>query len=111
MDLKAIKVFLLQLLQSICAFNSSYREIGKYLQVKAVLRGESPPFSSGQLEGIASIVNMQTRVVRKLSSSSLRYWIIEYLRRQPKERKYSALILRFIKDRIAALLILEVSPN
>lgn len=75
--------------------------------MKAFLRGEPPPFSAGQLEGMASIVNMQVRVVRKLSASSLRYWIIEFLRRQPREKKYRALILRFIKDRIAALLLVE----
>lgn len=79
------------------------------VQVKAFLRGESPPLSAGQLEGMASIVNMQTRVARRLSNVSLRYWTIEFLRRQPKERRYRALILRFIKDRTAALLLIEVS--
>ncbi|KAL5549913.1 hypothetical protein UlMin_000089 [Ulmus minor] len=85
-----------------------YIDLLAHYQIKAFLRGDSPPFSAGQLEGIASIVNMHTRVVRKLCSSSLRYWIIEYLRRQPKERKYRALVLRFIKDRNAALLLVEV---
>ncbi|XVE96893.1 hypothetical protein REPUB_Repub02eG0262900 [Reevesia pubescens] len=85
-----------------------YLDLLAHYQVKAFLRGESPPFSAGQLEGMASIVNMQVRLVRRLSGSSLRYWIIEFLRRQPKEKKYRALILRFIKDRIAALLLVEV---
>lgn len=58
---------------------------------------------------MASIVNMQARVARRLCNSSLRYWIIEFLKRQPKERRYHALILRFIKDRVAALLLVEVS--
>ena len=78
-------------------------------QVKAFIRGESPPFSAGELEGIASIVNMHNRVARRLCNSSLRYWIIEYLRRQPKERRYHALVLRFIKDRNAAILLVEVN--
>lgn len=78
------------------------------MQVKAFLRGKSPPFSAGQLEGIASIINMQARVVKRLCSTSLRYWIIEFLRRQQKEKRYRALILRFIKDRNAALLLVEV---
>jgi hypothetical protein len=34
--------------------------------------------------------------------------MLEYLRRQPKERRYRALILRFIKDRVAALLLVAV---
>ncbi|XWS43729.1 hypothetical protein CRYUN_Cryun16bG0128600 [Craigia yunnanensis] len=84
-----------------------YLDLLAHYQVKAFLRGESPPFSAGQLEGMASIVNMQVRVVRRLSSSSLHYWIIEFLRRQPREKKYRALILKFIKDRIAALLLVE----
>lgn len=78
------------------------------MQVKAFLRGDSLPFSAGQLEGIASLVNMNIRLVRKLSSTSLRYWMIEYLRRKPKQQAFSALILRFIKDRIAAILLVEV---
>ncbi|XP_024031231.1 ribonuclease II, chloroplastic/mitochondrial [Morus notabilis] len=85
-----------------------YIDLLAHYQVKAIIRGESPPFSAGQLEGIAATINMQTRVSRKLCNSSLRYWIVEYLRRQPKERKFRALVLRFIKDRNAALLLIEV---
>ncbi|XP_061965161.1 ribonuclease II, chloroplastic/mitochondrial isoform X2 [Populus nigra] len=85
-----------------------YLDLLAHYQVKAVLRGDSPPLSAGQLEGMASLINMQTRVVRRLCSSSLQYWMIEFLKRQPKEKKYRALILRFIKDRVAALLLVEV---
>jgi len=80
-----------------------------FLQIKAFLRGEPPPFTSGNLEGLAAGVNEKVRAVRKLSNSSLRYWILEYLRKQPKERGYRALVLKFLKDRIAALLLVEVS--
>ncbi|XP_059647072.1 ribonuclease II, chloroplastic/mitochondrial isoform X2 [Cornus florida] len=85
-----------------------YVDLLAHYQVKAFLRGDSPPFSAGQLEGIASVAIMHSKVVKRLSNSSLRYWILEYLRRQPKEKKFRALILRFIKDRIAALLLMEV---
>ncbi|OMO91573.1 Ribonuclease II/R [Corchorus olitorius] len=85
-----------------------YLDLLAHYQVKAFLRGESPPFSAGQLEQMASGVNMQVRVVRNLCSSSLQYWIIEFLRRQPKEKKFRALILRFIKYGVADLLLLEV---
>ncbi|CAL2268072.1 unnamed protein product [Prunus armeniaca] len=85
-----------------------YMDLLAHYQVKAFLIGKSPPFSAGQLEGMASIVNMNARVAKKLFSSSLRYWILEFLRRQPKEKRYRALILRFIKDRIAAILLVEV---
>ncbi|KAL6142117.1 hypothetical protein ACLB2K_060400 [Fragaria x ananassa] len=85
-----------------------YLDLLAHYQIKAFLIGDSPPFSASQLEGIASIVNMNTRVAKRLFNSSLRYWILEYLRRQPKEKRFRALILRFIKDRIAALLLVEV---
>ncbi|RVW33795.1 Ribonuclease II, chloroplastic/mitochondrial [Vitis vinifera] len=79
-----------------------------HYQVKAFLRGDSPPFSAGQMEGMAATVNMHARLAKRLCSSSLRYWILEFIRRQPKEKKFRALVLRFIKDRIAALLLMEV---
>lgn len=72
------------------------------------MRGDSLPFSAGQLEGISSLVNMHVRLARKLSTSSLRYWLLEFLRRQPKGKKYRALVLRFVKDRNATLLLIEV---
>ncbi|KAF4377537.1 hypothetical protein F8388_025028 [Cannabis sativa] len=85
-----------------------YIDLLAHYQVKAFLRGETLPFTPGQLEGMASIINMNTRVARRLSNISLRYWIIEYLRRQPKSRKYHALVLKFIKDRNAAIMLTEV---
>ncbi|KAI4354501.1 hypothetical protein L6164_003355 [Bauhinia variegata] len=85
-----------------------YLDLLAHYQVKALLRGEPPPFSPGQLEGIAAGVNVNARIVKKLCGSSLRYWILEYLRRQPKEKIFRAFILKFIKDRVAALLLLEV---
>ncbi|GER54374.1 ribonuclease II/R family protein [Striga asiatica] len=85
-----------------------YLDLLAHYQVKAFLRGDSLPFSAGRLEGIASLVNVNTRVIKRLSSTSLRYWIIEYLRQQPKHKTFSALVLRFIKDRVAAILLMEV---
>ncbi|XP_010922307.1 ribonuclease II, chloroplastic/mitochondrial [Elaeis guineensis] len=85
-----------------------YVDLLAHYQVKAFLRGEPIPFSAGELEGMVCIVNMHARVARRLYSSSLRYWLLEYLRRQPRKRKFHALILRFIKDRMAALLLTEV---
>lgn len=85
-----------------------YVDLLAHYQVKAFLRGEPLPFSAGELEGMACLVNIHARLVKRLYSSSLRYWLLEYLRRQPRERKFQALILRFIKDRMAALLLTEV---
>ncbi|XP_019053296.1 PREDICTED: ribonuclease II, chloroplastic/mitochondrial isoform X2 [Nelumbo nucifera] len=85
-----------------------YMDLLAHYQVKAFLRGDSLPYSAGQLEGMASLINMRVRVAKRLYNSSLRYWLLEFLRRQPKEKKFRALILRFIKDRVAALFLTEV---
>lgn len=85
-----------------------YVDLLAHYQVKAFLRGESPPYSAGDLEGMTFIASMHVKVARKLHSNSLRYWLLEYLRRQPKGRKFKALILKFIKDRMATLLLVEV---
>ncbi|KAI3801258.1 hypothetical protein L1987_29362 [Smallanthus sonchifolius] len=85
-----------------------YMDLLAHYQVKAFLKGDVLPFTSGQMEGMAASVNMNVRIAKKLFSSSLRYWILEYLRRQPKQRKFRALILKFLKDRNASLLLLEV---
>ena len=81
------------------------------MQIKAFLRGDTPPYSAGDLEGMTFIASMHVKVARKLHSNSLRYWLLEYLRRQPKGRKYKALILKFIKDRMASLLLVDVSQQ
>ncbi|CAL9207423.1 unnamed protein product [Musa hybrid cultivar] len=85
-----------------------YIDLLAHYQVKAFIRGESLPFSAGELEGMTCLVNMHVRVAKRLQSNSLRYWLLEYLRRQERERKFSAMILRLIKDRTAALLLMEV---
>ncbi|KAL9268974.1 Ribonuclease II, chloroplastic/mitochondrial-like protein [Drosera capensis] len=85
-----------------------YIDLLAHYQVKAFLRGKEPPFSAGQLESITSLVTMNFKMSKKLYHSSLRYWMLEYLRRQPKEKYFRAVILRFIKDRNAALLLVEV---
>eukprot|EP00268_Persea_americana_P058611 TRINITY_DN7106_c1_g1_i13.p1 TRINITY_DN7106_c1_g1~~TRINITY_DN7106_c1_g1_i13.p1 ORF type:complete len:287 (+),score=66.19 TRINITY_DN7106_c1_g1_i13:131-991(+) len=85
-----------------------YMDLLAHYQVKAFLRGDSLPFSAGELEGVGSSISSLVRRARTIQSTSLRYWLLEYLRRQPKEKKFRALILRFIKDRLAALLLTEV---
>ncbi|KAK9154309.1 hypothetical protein Sjap_001789 [Stephania japonica] len=85
-----------------------YMDLLAHYQVKAFLRGDSFPFTAGQLEGMSSLITIQSRLAKRLFNSSLRYWLLEYLRRQPKDKKFQALILRFIKNRTAALLLIEV---
>lgn len=85
-----------------------YVDLLAHYQVKAVLRGEPPPFSCNKLEGMMPLIKMQLQIAKRLYNNSLRYWLLEYLRRQPREKEFRALILRFIKDKTAALLLVEV---
>ncbi|KAI4340075.1 hypothetical protein MLD38_024947 [Melastoma candidum] len=49
-----------------------YMDLLAHYQVKAFLRGETLPFTGGQLEGIASSVNMNAKMAKRLSNSCLR---------------------------------------
>jgi len=77
-------------------------------QVKAVLRGQLPPFSSAYVEAAMAVVNLQSKQARKLQASNSRYWTIEYLRQQPRGTQYQALVLRFVRDGEPLVLIEEV---
>ncbi|CAA6659506.1 unnamed protein product [Spirodela intermedia] len=82
--------------------------IRRYVDLLAHYQRDSLPFSATQMEGLVAAVNTQGKIARKLSNISLRYWLLEFLRRQPRERKFRAVVLRFIKDRAATVLLLEV---
>ncbi|XP_024394538.1 ribonuclease II, chloroplastic/mitochondrial [Physcomitrium patens] len=75
-----------------------YSDLLAHYQVKAILRGEPPPFSSAYVEAVMAVVNLQSRQARKLQVSSTRYWAIEYLRRQPRGTQFQALVLRFVRE-------------
>lgn len=77
-------------------------------QVKAVLRGEPPPFSSAYVEAAMAVVNLLSKQARKLQVSSSRYWAIEYLRRQPRGTQYQALVLRIVREGELLVLLEEV---
>lgn len=77
-------------------------------QVKAVLRGEPPPFSSAYVEAAMAVVNLQSKQARKLQISNSRYWTIEYLRRKQRGTVYEALVLRIVRDGEILVLIEEV---
>src|ERR1700738_3555251 len=94
-------LFLVRLVQNIMKY-------AFHLQVKAVLRGGLPPFSSACVEAVMAVVNLQGKKTRKLQSLSTRYWGIEYLRRQPQGMHFQALVLQFLKEQEAVILIEEV---
>ncbi|CAM6101170.1 unnamed protein product [Calypogeia fissa] len=85
-----------------------FSDLISHYQVKALLRGDVPPFSAGKVEAKMATANIRSKDARKLQTSSVRYWTIEYLRRQPKERKYPAVVLQCKKDGEVSVLLLEV---
>ncbi|KAF3321975.1 ribonuclease II [Carex littledalei] len=86
-----------------------YVDLLAHFQIKAYLRGHVLPLSAKELQKRTFVANMHMKIARRLQSTSLRYWLLEYLRRQPTDKTYRALILRFIKDRTATLLLFEVA--
>lgn len=85
-----------------------YADLLTHFQIKAVLRGETPPLSGGHLEASMVTVNAACKTAKKLQFDSERYWILEYLRRQPSNRKYRACVLRLVKNTNAVVLLMEV---
>lgn len=85
-----------------------YADLLVHYQVKAALRGEGSPIPSSYLEASMAAVNSKSKILKRLQSDSERYWILEYLRREPRERKYRACLLRIEKDASAIVLLCEV---
>eukprot|EP00249_Psilotum_nudum_P012363 c23739_g1_i1 orf=497-1141(+) len=85
-----------------------YIDLLAHYQVKAAIRGENPPFSSGHLELATERVKIISKFAKKLQLDSERYWMLEYLRQQPRERQFRAVVLRFQKASDAVVLLVEV---
>ena len=85
--------------------------ISAAVQVKAVIRGEPPPFSAADLDALMSMLGARQRDVRKAEMSTVRYWVLEYLRRAPRDTVYTALVLKWLRpdNSLALIQLLEVS--
>jgi exoribonuclease-2 len=84
-----------------------YTDLLAHFQLKAHLRGESLPFSSGQMQeiiyGVAAAAQEATSVERQTN----RYWGLEYLRRHA-DHPWQVLVLRWLReDDYLALILLE----
>ena len=91
-------LFLVRLVQNIMKYAS-------YLQVKAVLRGELPPFSSAYVEAVMAVVNLQGAQAAKLKYTLLgkRVPLLAATRMH-----FQALVLQFLKEQEPVILIEEV---
>ncbi|KAI5063039.1 hypothetical protein GOP47_0021586 [Adiantum capillus-veneris] len=83
-----------------------YADLLAHFQIKAVLRGKEPLFLPGFLETSLVSVSDACRQAKKLQIDGERYWILEYLRREPRNRKYQACVIRFVKSTTTALVLL-----
>eukprot|EP00850_Spirogloea_muscicola_P002654 SM000010S04292 [mRNA] locus=s10:691177:696450:- [translate_table: standard] len=94
-------------------FSSPIRRYGDLLahyQLKAVLRGEEPPFGAEELDSMMASVAIRGKEARRQEQACFRYWLIEHLKRQPRERVYRATVLRWLRneDTLAGVLLEEV---
>jgi exoribonuclease-2 len=70
-----------------------YADLLVHYQIKAVLRGETPPLARDKLISILDEMEQRQQEVSRLQSHSQRYWILRYLETQDASRTYLALVL------------------
>lgn len=84
-----------------------YSDLLTHFQLKAHLRGDTPPFSAEQLKEVMQTVSTITQEVTMVERQTNRYWALEYLRRNP-EAVWRATILMWLReDSNLALILLE----
>ncbi|KAL2635015.1 hypothetical protein R1flu_006494 [Riccia fluitans] len=93
-------------------FTSPIRRFGDLIahyQIKAHLRGEEPPYTSGSVEAKTAVANVRLKDARRLQNSSVRYWALAYLQKYSKGKIYTAIVLQPLKDRQASIFLVEVA--
>ncbi|KAL3692670.1 hypothetical protein R1sor_006321 [Riccia sorocarpa] len=93
-------------------FTSPIRRFGDLIahyQIKAHLRGDVAPYTSGSVEAKTASANVRSRDARRLQSSSIRYWVLAYLQKYSKGKIFSAVVLHSLKDRQASIFLVEVA--
>jgi len=83
-----------------------YSDLLTHFQLKAHLRGETPPFSAEQLKEVMQSVTAAAQEISLVERQTNRYWGLEYLRRYP-EQVWQATILMWLREdsRLALILI------
>ncbi|CDN15505.1 Exoribonuclease II [Richelia intracellularis] len=84
-----------------------YSDLLTHFQLKAHLRGQSPPFSADQLREVMSHVTSVTQEVTMVERQTNRYWALEYLRRHPDEVWQTVVLMWLREDSGLALILLE----
>lgn len=74
-----------------------YSDLLTHFQLKAHLRGETPPFSAEQLKEVMLSVTTATQEVTLVERQTNRYWGLEYLRRH-SNHVWEALLLMWLRE-------------
>lgn len=84
-----------------------YSDLLTHFQLKAHLRGETPPFTGDQLQQLMLSVTTVAQEATLVERQTNRYWGLEYLRRQPNQ-VWQALVLMWLReDSRLALILME----
>lgn len=84
-----------------CQVSSPIRRYGDMLvhyQMKAHLRGTNAPFNEEELAQVMDYVGSAARESQLLQREVDSFWITEFFRRQPCDRAYKALLLRWLRE-------------
>lgn len=69
-----------------------------HLQIKAVLRGESPPLDVDAMNAEISRNGDAGRTLRSVDQGTSKYWHLEYLRRKGSDASHDAIYVRPLRD-------------
>jgi exoribonuclease-2 len=74
-----------------------YSDLLAHFQIKAHLRGETPPFSVEQMQSIVMSLGPAVKEASKVERETNRYWSLEFLRRNSDEI-WQATMLRWLQE-------------
>jgi exoribonuclease-2 len=84
-----------------------YSDLLAHFQIKAHLRGESLPYKTEDLDTLLKMIDPATYEATQIERQTVRYWSLEYLRRQGKT-VWQALLLDWLReDERLGLVLLE----
>lgn len=69
-----------------------------HFQLKAALRGETPPFDEDQLSKAIARESDRGRTLRLLENKTTKYWQLEYFRRQDRTTEYDAIFVKPLRE-------------
>ena len=84
-----------------------YSDLLTHFQLKAHLRGETPPFSAEQLKEVMMSVITTTQEVTMVERQTNRYWALEYLRRHVGNIWQVTVLMWLREDSNLALILIE----